>query len=52
MESLRKLTDNSIRSVVTDAPYGLGSPPYPLEMVRAWMDTGHLAAGRSNSLTE
>ncbi len=52
MESLRKLTDNSIQSVVTDAPYGLGSPPYPLEMVRARMDTGPLEAGRSNSVTE
>lgn len=41
-EALRCLPPNSVDSVVTDPPYGLGEPPDPLEMLRAWMTEGHL----------
>jgi hypothetical protein len=36
MESLRKLTDNPIQSVVTDAPCGLGS----LQILWRWFGRG------------
>lgn len=39
---LRTLDENSVDSVVCDPPYGLGDPPDVLEMLRAWLDTGHL----------
>jgi DNA modification methylase len=42
MELLRGLADNSVDAVVTDPPYGLGTPPDAVEMLRAWLDTGHM----------
>lgn len=41
LEALRLLADNSVDSVVTDPPYGLGKEPDPYEMVRQWYKTGH-----------
>jgi site-specific DNA-methyltransferase (adenine-specific) len=36
LEYLRQIPDNSIDSIVTDPPYGLGKPPPPHEVLAAW----------------
>jgi site-specific DNA-methyltransferase (adenine-specific) len=41
LESLRALDDQSVDSIVTDPPYGLGKEPDALAMLRDWLDTGH-----------
>ena len=41
LEALRLLADNSVDSVVTDPPYGLGKEPDPYELMRQWHKTGH-----------
>lgn len=41
LDVLREMPDNSIDGIVTDPPYGLGTPPDALEMLRDWMDEGH-----------
>jgi DNA modification methylase len=38
---LQTLPDNSVDAVVTDPPYGLGTPPDPATVLAAWLDTGH-----------
>jgi len=38
LEWLRSLPDESVDSVVTDPPYGLGKEPDPREVLRAWLD--------------
>lgn len=38
---LKTLPDNSIDSIVTDPPYGLGKEPDALAMLKDWLDTGH-----------
>ncbi len=38
---LQSLPDNSVDAVVTDPPYGLGTPPDPATVLAAWLDTGH-----------
>ena len=38
LDLLKTLPDDSIDSVVTDPPYGLGKPPKPEEVLRAWLD--------------
>lgn len=42
IEYLRTLADNSVDSVVTDAPYGLGKEPDVIEMLNAWITVGYL----------
>lgn len=41
LEVLRSFPDESIDSVVTDPPYGLGRAPDALDMLKNWLDTGH-----------
>ena len=41
LELLRSLPDNSVDSIVTDPPYGLGKEPDALAMLRDWIETGH-----------
>ncbi len=39
---LKTLPDNSLDSIVTDAPYGLGKEPDVNKMLQAWITTGYL----------
>jgi DNA modification methylase len=41
LEVLRDLPDNSVDSIVTDPPYGLGKEPDALKMLTDWIETGH-----------
>lgn len=41
LEILKTLPDNSVDSVCTDPPYGLGKEPDALSMLRDWITTGH-----------
>lgn len=41
LSHLRDMPDNSVDSIVTDPPYGLGKEPNPIAMLRDWMTTGH-----------
>jgi DNA modification methylase len=36
LEYLKQIPDNSIDAIVTDPPYGLGKPPPPLDVLKAW----------------
>ena len=36
-ERLKELPDNSVDSIVTDPPYGLGNPPPIEDVLRAWL---------------
>lgn len=38
---LKTMPDNSVDSIVTDPPYGLGKEPDALAMLKDWMTTGH-----------
>lgn len=40
-EELQKLPDNSVDSVVTDPPYGLGKPPDVAEVMKDWVEKGY-----------
>ena len=42
IELLKSYADNSIDSIVTDPPYGLGKEPNPTEMLDAWLKHGYL----------
>jgi site-specific DNA-methyltransferase (adenine-specific) len=42
LQLLRDIPDNSIDSVVTDAPYGLGKEPDPVKLIEAWIKYGYL----------
>ncbi|MDA0814886.1 MAG: DNA methyltransferase, partial [Verrucomicrobia bacterium] len=35
------MPDNSVDSIVTDPPYGLGKEPDALAMLTDWIETGH-----------
>lgn len=37
LESLRKLPNCSVDSIVTDPPYGLGKEPDPVAVMRGWI---------------
>lgn len=37
LDVLRTLPDNSIDAIVTDPPYGLGTPPDMVDVLRAWL---------------
>lgn len=41
LEILRGMPDNSVDSVVTDPPYGLGDEPDAVAMLADWVATGH-----------
>jgi site-specific DNA-methyltransferase (adenine-specific) len=41
LERLKELPDNSVDSIVTDPPYGLGKEPDALKMLTDWIETGH-----------
>ena len=41
LDKLRELPDNSVDSIVTDPPYGLGKEPDALAMLTDWIETGH-----------
>ena len=41
MEVLKTFPDNSIDSVVTDPPYGLGKEPDAIEVLQSWITTGY-----------
>lgn len=41
IEVLKSYPDNSIDSIVTDAPYGLGKEPSPVKVMKAWAECGH-----------
>ena len=41
LDLLRTLPDNSVDSIVTDPPYGLGKEPDALAMLHDWMEYGH-----------
>ena len=47
LEWLRSLPDNSVDSVVTDPPYGLGREPDAREVLRAWLDGEEYKPGGS-----
>lgn len=42
IDVLKGMPDNSVDSVVTDAPYGLGKEPNAAEMLSAWLEHGYL----------
>ncbi len=41
MAALKEMADNSVDSVVTDGPYGLGEEPDVLEVLKDWIDHGY-----------
>lgn len=41
IEHLKTMADNSVDSVVTDAPYGLGKSPDPMKLLQDWLDHGY-----------
>jgi DNA modification methylase len=40
-EVLKGLPDNSVSSIVTDSPYGLGKEPNAVDVLRDWIDHGY-----------
>jgi DNA modification methylase len=42
IDVLKRLPDNRLDAVVTDAPYGLGKEPNALELIKAWAESGYL----------
>lgn len=40
-DKLKEIPDNSIDSIVTDPPYGLGKEPDAIQMLKDWVETGH-----------
>ena len=40
-ENLKKIADNSVDSVVTDAPYGLGKEPDAAKVLADWVTNGY-----------
>jgi DNA modification methylase len=41
LDILKTFDDNSIDSIVTDPPYGLGKEPNALEVLQSWITTGY-----------
>ena len=41
IDILKTFPDNSIDSIVTDPPYGLGKEPNATDLLRDWLDTGY-----------
>jgi site-specific DNA-methyltransferase (adenine-specific) len=40
LETLKRFPENSVDSVVTDPPYGLGKEPDVVEVMKSWIETG------------
>lgn len=40
-EQLKSMLDNSVDSIVTDPPYGLGKQPDIVEVMKDWVEKGH-----------
>lgn len=45
IEILKTFPDNSIDSIVTDPPYGLGKEPNSIEVLKSWITTGYHEVG-------
>lgn len=43
LKKLRTMKNNSVDSVVTDCPYGLGKEPDPVKVLQDWIDHGYHA---------
>jgi site-specific DNA-methyltransferase (adenine-specific) len=41
LDILKTFEDNSIDSIVTDPPYGLGKEPKAVEVLQSWITTGY-----------
>ena len=41
LAKLKELEDNSVDSIVTDPPYGLGKEPDPVEVMTDWIEKGY-----------
>lgn len=41
IEVLKGMADNSVDSICTDAPYGLGEEPDPMEVMKDWIEKGY-----------
>lgn len=41
LEFVKSLPDNSIDSIITDSPYGLGKEPDPIKCLQDWIDHGY-----------
>ncbi|MEM0173394.1 MAG: site-specific DNA-methyltransferase [Sulfolobaceae archaeon] len=41
LDTLKTFEDNSIDSIVTDPPYGLGKEPNTVDVLKSWLDTGY-----------
>lgn len=41
LETMKRMPDNSVDSIVTDPPYGLGDPPDPYEVMKSWLEHGY-----------
>lgn len=41
LDILKTLPDNSIDSIVTDPPYGLGKEPNAINVLKDWLDHGY-----------
>lgn len=42
IEKLKNYPDNSLDSIVTDAPYGLSKEPNVIEMLGSWVKNGYM----------
>ena len=47
LETMARMPDNFLDSIVTDPPYGLGKEPDPAAMLAAWLDHGYLEVNGS-----
>lgn len=41
LDTMKRMPDNSVDSIVTDPPYGLGDPPDPYEVMKSWLEHGY-----------
>lgn len=45
LDVMREMPADCVHAIITDAPYGLGKPPDPVELLRAWLDGDELNSG-------
>ena len=48
LEVMKSMPDNSIDSVITDPPYGLGQIKNFEDVLRSWLDGGNAAANKKD----
>lgn len=41
LETMKRMPDNSVDSIVTDPPYGLGESPDSYEVMKSWIEHGY-----------